>query len=185
MIKKYFPIVRINFDLTDIRHQVRLQAKRLVAERKQKKIKECIRKRYKDFKDNMAMHLDNILERMQIIDTSFAQVSNLCMTDSSEVKDHFRKYYQDLSTSNNNAMTDTTFGVMKNSDDVRITQEITIEEFMIALNHLTKGKAAGISGIKAEMLALSPFEIQEWLLGSFNSWLKTQIIPRKFLRSQI
>ena len=144
---------------------------------------QCLVKRYQNFKDDISEHLDNILERRQQIDTSFIQINDEFISDRKVVKEYFLNYYRELFASCVTESPDSEDEF--SSEKVQIMQEITIDEFMLALNSLPRNKACGVSGVKVEMLQLSSYRIHDWLLDWFNGWIRMRELPRCILQSQI
>lgn len=185
LLSKYFPTIDVSVSWECIRTQLRTCIKSLYAERKKKRILEQLTNRYNQFNESISDHLDKILERKQIIDSSFVLKGEAYITEVEEVKDYFLTYYNELFYSDSELPTSLEIDRMEYLEETKVTSEILLEEYMMALNHLAKNKAAGISGMKKEMLMLSPLRIHEWLLGAFNEWLKLHEIPKYILRSQI
>ena len=185
LIWKYFPNIEITNDWDATKLKLRTQAKILNAERKKKRIVQALRERFEKFQDNIGKHLDNILERKQIINISYLQKEEWYVTEPREVQEHFHDYYYDFFHTDSVLPSANDIDQMEYNEETIITEVILMDEYMTALHHLASNKAAGISGIRKEMIAASPLAIHQWILKAFNSWLKLNDLPKHMLCSQI
>jgi hypothetical protein len=71
------------------------------------------------------------------------------------------------------------------TDDILISDELSVEELETALLRVKPGKAAGLDGVYPEIIKNSGEKTKEWLVRLFNDILTTGKIPKLFQQTKI
>lgn len=182
LICKYFPSIDTQLSLENLKMELKLQVKKLNDKKSNEQITKAIQNRMLNFKDNIKHHLDTILERTQIIDTSFVRIQNNIICDAKIVKTTFFEYYKNLFCRQEipNISLEEPW-----NEEINLTYEITEREVIDNLKLSADNKAPGISGLISEMMKKAGTKFVTWITNHFNLWIKNCRIPNFLLYSQI